>query len=51
MAVTSIIRIDYEYDGTKEQWNEPHVKTTAERVEKINDYNADHGRFLYYPWG
>lgn len=51
MTVTSIIRIDYEYDGTKEQWNDPHIKTTDERIQKINDYNADHGRFLYYPWG
>lgn len=46
MIVTDICREEQIYEN--DEWQEP---TLLNYDEKINDYNNDFKRFLFYPWG
>lgn len=45
MAVTAIIRDEIEYT---DDWNAP---TPPDFAAKLNEYNNDPNRFLFFPWG
>jgi hypothetical protein len=47
MCVTDIIREEFLYNNENSSW----FKQTPNIYEKIEDYNNDYGRFLYYIWG
>lgn len=47
MTVTDIVKDDVVYDENLDDWE----LEEANINEKINRYNHDKNRFLYYPWG
>ena len=50
MAVTDIIRQEYKYING--EWDDSiNITDINEDLEKINKYNKDKGRFLFYAWG